>query len=218
MTISSQAVGSGWRAPPDEAPVTGPVDDATVVTASLRNPERFGEIYDRYFTPIHHYLAGRLGTDAADDLAAEVFLTAFKRRNSFDPAKGAIRPWLFGIATNLAARHHRTEARRFNALAKADSEPIVDGEADRIAERLSAQQLRGPLGRALARLSASERDVLLLVTVGGLSYQEAAAALSIAPGTVGSRLNRARARVKAALADANPESDGFPGRDNEGVQ
>ena len=117
-------------------------------------------IYDIYFTSIHRYLARRLGENTADDLAAEVFLTAFKRRRSFDPVKGAVRPWLFGIATNLVARHHRTETRRYNALAKAESEPVPDSEADRIAERVSAQDLRQPLGRALARLPAAERDVL----------------------------------------------------------
>ncbi len=225
MTISSREVRPGWETADlfgsgqdpghdsdadesgDQALVKRAVGDAVVVTASLRNPERFGEIYDIYFTSIHRYLARRLGEDTADDLAAEVFLTAFKRRRSFDPAKGAVRPWLFGIATNLVARHRRTEARRYNALAKAESEPVPDSEADRIAERVSAQDLRQPLGRALARLPAAERDVLLMVTVSGLSYQEVAAALSIAPGTVGSRLSRARTRVRAALGNAISESD-----------
>ncbi|MEV1239206.1 sigma factor [Nonomuraea sp. NPDC049750] len=59
-------------------------------------------LFDRYFAVIHRYIARRLPADDADDLAAEVFLAAL--RGGYDPAVGEIRPWLYGIATNLVAR------------------------------------------------------------------------------------------------------------------
>jgi RNA polymerase sigma factor (sigma-70 family) len=179
-------------------PVTG--DDATLIARSRRDPNLFAAIYDRYFADIHHYLAGRLGPDAADDLAAETFLAAFGARDRFDPVRGTARPWLFGIATNLVARHRRAEARRYRAMARADGPADVGDDENQMAERLTAQRLRRPLAVALAGLPAGERDALLLVAVGGLSYEEVAAALGIPPGTVGSRLNRARQRVRQALA------------------
>jgi RNA polymerase sigma-70 factor (ECF subfamily) len=205
---------------PGPGPTTGPVTtgpaaagaptsdpDAAVVAESMHRPERFAAIYDRYFAEIYRYLAGRLGPDVADDLAAETFADAFRKRAQFRPSRGALRPWLYGIATNLVARHRRVEARRLNALTRAaDQPPAADhGDlADRAAARVSAQQLRQPLARALAQLADRDRDVLLLVSLADLSYEEVAAALGIPAGTVGSRLNRARRTVRAALTDIDP--------------
>jgi RNA polymerase sigma factor (sigma-70 family) len=181
------------------------VADAATVADSLRLPEQFAKIYASYFADIYQYVAGRLGPDAADDLAAETFLIAFRRRTAFDPTLGSVRPWLYGIATNLVAQHRRREIRRYRALGKAASaQPRDDDEGERVADRLTAAGLRGPLASALADLPARDRDVLLLVALGGLSYQEISAALSISPGTVGSRLNRARRKTRAALAGLYP--------------
>lgn len=55
-------------------------------------------------------MAARQDAQTAEDIVAETFLTAFARRQRFDPARGALRPWLFGIATNLVNRHRRKEA------------------------------------------------------------------------------------------------------------
>ena len=200
---------------PGPGPTTGPAvtspatadRDAAVVAESLHHPERFAAIYDRYFAEIYRYVAGRLGPDVADDLAAETFADAFRKRAQFRPSRGALRPWLYGIATNLVARHRRVEARRLNALTRAaDQPPSADhGDlADRAAARVSAQQLRQPLARALAQLADRDRDALLLVSLADLSYEEVAAALGIPAGTVGSRLNRARRTVRAALTDIDP--------------
>lgn len=174
-------------------------DDAAVLAESLRQPERFGHIYDRYFPDIYRYIVSRLGSDEADDLTAETFIDAFRRRASFDPARGSVRPWLFGIATRLVAQHRRAEARRYRALARTPAEPDPGGHDDRVAARVSAQAHREPLMRALAGLSDDDRDVLLLIALGGLSYEEVAAALSIPPGTVASRLSRARRKVRGVL-------------------
>jgi RNA polymerase sigma-70 factor (ECF subfamily) len=188
-------------------PDVGTASDVTVIEESLRSPDRFGELYDRYFPEIYTYVAGRLGRDVADDLAAETFLAAFRRRARFDAARGPARAWLYGIATNLVGQHRRDEARRYRTLARVPASPGPDREDERVAEQVSAQGLRGPLMLALARLPAGDRDVLLLVSLGGLSYDEVAAALSIPPGTVGSRLNRARRKVREALGGANPLRD-----------
>lgn len=174
-------------------------DDAAVLAESLRQPERFGRIYDRHFPGIYGYIDSRLGSDEADDLTAETFIDAFRRRASFDAARGAVRPWLFGIATRLVAQHRRAEARRYRALARTPAEPDPGGHDDRVAARVTAQAHREQLMLALAGLSDDDRDVLLLIALGGLSYEEVAAALSIPPGTVASRLSRARRKVRGVL-------------------
>jgi RNA polymerase sigma factor (sigma-70 family) len=170
---------------------------------------RFAEIYEQYFPAIYQYVAGRLGRDIADDLAAETFVIAFRERHNFDPGRGAIRPWLFGIATNLVARHRRSEARRYRAIARASADRLYFDPEDQIATRLTAQQLREPLVRALAALADGDRDVLLLVALAGLTYTEVATALAIPEGTVGSRLNRARRKISAALGTQDPLASGI---------
>jgi RNA polymerase sigma factor (sigma-70 family) len=194
----------GWP-PLHRSPAAGAEgDDETLLAQSLSAPERFGELYSRYFAEIYRYLAGRLGPDTADDLAAETFLSAFRRRNSFDAQLGAVRPWLYGFATNLVARHRRAESRRYAALARMGADVVADSDEEQIAERLTAWQARQRLAGALRQLSAGDRDVLLLIALGGLSYAEVAFALSVPEGTVASRLNRARRKLAAALRGTEP--------------
>jgi RNA polymerase sigma-70 factor (ECF subfamily) len=134
--LVSPAAGSGPPCGERADPVS---DDAAVLAGSLRQPERFSHIYDRHFPGIYRYIESRLGPDEAGDLTAETFIDAFRRRASFDPARGPVRPWLFGVATRLVAQHRRAEARRYRALARTPAEPDPGGHADRVAARVSAQ-------------------------------------------------------------------------------
>jgi RNA polymerase sigma-70 factor, ECF subfamily len=93
--------------------------DSAVIRSSWREPERFAEIYDAYFVDVHKYVERRLGRDVADDLAAETFLIAFRQRRRYDLTRENARPWLYGIATNLMARHRRKEIGLYRALARA---------------------------------------------------------------------------------------------------
>src|SRR5881628_2331214 len=63
----------------------------------------FAEVHDRYFSDIYRYVAGRLGATAAEDVTADTFLIAFRKRDAFDPARGDLRPWSYGIATKQVA-------------------------------------------------------------------------------------------------------------------
>lgn len=179
-------------------------EDAREVEVSLQDPARFGVLFDRYFAEIHGYAASRLGRDAADDIAAETFLTAFGKRQGFDPARGVVRGWLYGIATNHMSRYRRREVREYRAMSRTAGLAPEEGHADRVTERVSAGAARGPLARALAELPRGDREVLLLVALAGLSHTEVAAALDIPYGTVCSRLNRVRRKLRGVLADNNP--------------
>lgn len=187
------------HAGPQEAPDRGGATDASIIATSRDEPERFGQIFDRHFPAIHRYAAARLGHAAADDLAAETFLAAFDRRDGYDTARPDARPWLYGIATNLIARHRRGETRHYRALSRAAGTDGSGDHADRVADQVSAQRLGPDLARGLAGLSRGDRDALLLVACAQLSYAETAAALGIAVGTVGSRVNRARRKLRKAL-------------------
>ncbi|WP_405838832.1 RNA polymerase sigma factor [Streptomyces sp. NBC_01518] len=175
-------------------------DDAEVVARSLEQPEAFALLYDRYAADIHRYAARRLGDGAADDITADTFLTAFRVRSRYDLTRANARPWLYGIAGNLIGRQRRTEVRALRALARTGHDPVAASWGDSWVEetdsRIAAQ---GPLAGALAALSAGDRNVLLLVAWADLTYQEVAEALDIPVGTVRSRLNRARRKVRSAL-------------------
>ncbi|GAA2112340.1 RNA polymerase sigma factor [Actinomadura alba] len=198
------------------APNPSADDDAELIEASRLRPERFAAIFDRYFTEIHRYVDRRLGADAADDIAAETFLVAFRKRDRFDPARDSARPWLYGIATRLVSRHRRNESRRYRALARVGVDPHAEGPEDRVAARVTASGTGFQLSSALAGLSRGDRDVLLLVALGDLTYEEVAQALGIAYGTVCSRLSRARRKVRAALGDLGDLGGRKGGEENHG--
>jgi RNA polymerase sigma factor (sigma-70 family) len=172
--------------------------DAELIADARRSPERFAAVFDRHYRRIYAYAARRLGRDLAEDVASETFLVAFSRIAGYDTSRQDAAPWLYGIASNLIARHGRAESRRYRAMAKVPPDPPTS-EID-VAGRLDAATARGPLAAALARLPGPERDVLLLVAWAGLSQPEVAVALDVPAGTVRSRLHRARREMRAALA------------------
>jgi RNA polymerase sigma factor (sigma-70 family) len=192
MTATPDATLRGAGRPPEPL-------DTEVIMRSRQRPECFSVIFDRYFDQVHGYVARRLGTDLADDVAAETFLTAFRQRGRFDAGRGDARAWLYGIATNLMRRHRRHEVRGYRALARLDVTASTASHDERAAARVSAQRARHQLAIGLAALSPGDRDVLLLVGLAELSYDEVAAALGIPYGTVCSRLSRARRKLRATL-------------------
>jgi RNA polymerase sigma factor (sigma-70 family) len=155
-------------------------DDARQIELSLDDPDRFGVLFDRYFAEIHGYVARRIGRDAADDVAAETFLTAFRSRRRFDAGRGTVRAWLYGIVTNHLSAFRRQEERAYRCLQRAGEAeprgPAEDGLADRVVDRVAAGAVRRELAGALADLPRGDREVLLLIALGGLSHGDVAAA------------------------------------------
>jgi RNA polymerase sigma-70 factor (ECF subfamily) len=100
--------------------------DAAIIERSLREPERFAQVFDRYYAEVHGFVARRLGRSLADDVASETFAIAFDRRRRYDLAYPSARPWLYGIAANVIARHRRAEVRQYRALARTGVAPAVD--------------------------------------------------------------------------------------------
>lgn len=176
------------------------VDDAELVAASRDDPERFTGVYDLHFAAIRRYVAARLGPEPADDVAAETFLAAFRRRDEYDPARGVVRAWLFGIATRLVGEHRRVEERRYRALARLGPGRPEDGPEERVADAVDARLAQPRLAAALRTLSRKERDVLLLAAFTDLTRDDIADALGVPVGTVGSRLNRARGKLRAVIS------------------
>lgn len=165
---------------------------------SLEDPAAFEAAFTANFPHVHRYLARRVGSALADDLTAETFAIAFRRRQSFDPSLGGLRGWLFGIATNLLRAHWRDEQHLFALEARIVAEPGPPAESD---DQALATWAAPHLARALGVLSRDQRDVLLLHTWAELSSQEIALALGLPAGTIRSRLSRARAELRDYLGN-----------------
>ncbi|MEU0547588.1 sigma-70 family RNA polymerase sigma factor [Micromonospora sp. NPDC005979] len=174
--------------------------DSLLVTGA---PELFGELFERYGGWLYNFSSRRVGRQLAEDLVAETFLIAFSRRDRYDTSMPNARPWLFGILNNLLRNYHRAEVRWLRALEKSGRDPLSgSGQhnfADRADERLDAEAATRALAGALAAMPHDQRDLLLLHIWAGLDYAELASALGLAPGTVRSRLHRAKARLRLAM-------------------
>lgn len=192
------------------APVPGDVghadqrDDSSIIKASLRTPERFAELFDRHAAVLHRYVIRRLGPEHAEDMVAETFTRAFEKRHRYDFGRPEALPWLFGIITNVIGSHRRTELRGYRALARTGEDPVAVAFDEQVVARVSASATRKRLAAALAKLARGERDVLLLIAWGDLTYEETAQALDVPIGTVRSRLSRARRKVAGSLGGSNP--------------
>ncbi len=182
------------------------LDDGAVFAGSLAQPQLFTVIFDRHYRSVYAYLSRRVGRAVADDLAAETFVRAFERRSAYDRSAGRALPWLLGIATNLLAHHRRSEARRLRALAALGTPEAEERFADRAEGRVDAAATRASLVRGLQELDDYDREALLLYAWADLRYEEVAAVLGIPVGTVRSRLNRARRKLRASLEAITAEN------------
>jgi RNA polymerase sigma factor (sigma-70 family) len=173
------------------------VTDAEVLARSRARPELLGLIYERHAGAVFRYLARRVGAAAAEDLLGDVFVAVVQARLRVLPhSSGSALPWLYGIAANVVRSH----LRRRCATSLLDVDAGVDWDA--VDDRLDAAASGTRLRAALAALSASEREVFLLVAWEGLTPAEAAEALGLSPVAARSRLHRARQRAQSVLAPA----------------
>ena len=170
----------------------------------MDEPAAFAELFERHFSDIHRFLTLRVGEQTASDLASETFVIAFRRRADYDVARPDARPWLFGIAANLAREQRRSEWRRRETWLRLVRERPPDSDADALTQ-LGADVNSDALRAALAELSPESRDLLLLFGCVGLSYDEIAEALSLPLGTVRSRIHRLRHQLSERLTLAAAE-------------
>jgi RNA polymerase sigma-70 factor, ECF subfamily len=134
--------------------------------------------------------------DVADDVAQEAFLRAWQALASFDLDR-PFGPWICRIAANLAVNHVRSPEAREEELPEGHAEQRAPGEDP--LNRVLDREAKGLLERALLGLPPDQRAVLTLRVVEEMSYREIAEALAVPPGTVMSRLARAREKLAEAL-------------------
>ena len=171
--------------------------DAELLAGCSVDPHFYREFFERHVRPVRRYAASRVGAQLADDVAAEVFATAYRHRERVHGSDA--RSWLLGIATNLMREHRRAEARRLRMLERVAGSVRAPTSEDAGA-RTERATLDPDLTAALARLRPGDREVLLLVALGELAPGELHRVLGIAPIAARVRLSRARRRLRDELA------------------
>ena len=184
-----------------------PGREAGLVRAAQAGDEAaFAEIVRQYQRPIYRvaYALTRNASDA-DDLAQETFVRAYQAIGRFRAGE-PLHPWLTRIAVNLTYSLFRRRRRR----PETSIEPLVEAgrqwaSDDDPAERAAESEQHQRLTAAFAGLSHEHQVVLTLRVVEDLSYDEIARALGVPPGTVMSRLSRARAELRSRLQGRSGE-------------
>jgi RNA polymerase sigma factor (sigma-70 family) len=159
--------------------------------------ESFEALYRRSLPRVYGYVASLLqDRSAAEDVTAQAFERAYRKRGSFRASRGSAEAWLFGIARNAALDELRRRKRR--AALHADPEDLSSPAAEEYAElTLRRETVRA----ALATLDPRERDLVSLKFAGGLSNAEIARVLRMSESNAGTRLHRAIEKLRKACHD-----------------
>lgn len=178
-------------------------DDA--VARIARDPDAFEVFYRRNVETVQRFIARRVSDPhVAADLTADVFLAAIESASRYRSSRGAPIAWLYGIAHHTLAARRRLDAREVRAMSALSGRALLAyDDVTRIEARLDAEARARDLHGAMNGLRASERAVLELVALDGLSVSEAASALRISAVAARVRLHRARRAMRAAL-DSEP--------------
>ncbi len=134
--------------------------------------------------------------DTADDLVQDCAERALRKRRLWRPT-GPLKPWLMKMLLNLYRNQLRSQSRRPVLVELAHDNSAAQ-------DPLPAKLALGETARAIQTLPEEQRQALLLVVLGGLSYKDAALALEIPQGTLMSRIARARAALRSEMSPSNP--------------
>ncbi len=166
--------------------------------ARLRDGDQaaFEQLYDESARTVYNHAFRLIGDwSAAEDVVSLTFLEAWRLRHRIDADGGSLRPWVLGIATNVA-RNLRRAARRHQAalarLPRGEAEPDFSEE---LVQRMVDAEKVAAARAAFGTLRRPEQDVIALCVWAGLDYAATAEALGIPVGTVKSRLSRARRKL-----------------------
>ena len=155
--------------------------------------ESFAELYRSSAADVYAYVATMLGDrGAAEDVVAQAFERAWRKRRSFDARRGSARAWLFGIARNAALDELRRRRRGAPLIGEpADEELALDDDAEALVRRAAVRA-------ALEGLEPRDRDLVALKFHGGLTNAELARVLGVSESNAGTRLHRAVTKLREA--------------------
>jgi len=160
-----------------------------------RGEDAARSLYRTYGGELYGFAFNRLGDRGlAEEVVQEIFTRVWRNADGFDPARGSVRTWLYGIARNAVIDVERHRSRRPPLVSFEPAE-----EDDPVAEPIEQALLRWQLQTAFERLTPDHREILRLGYFAGLSVKEIAEVTGLAPGTVKSRTYYAMQSLRLAL-------------------
>ena len=197
------------------SPEADAADAALMSRVQADVPEAFGALYDRFGAQALG-LASASTRDAtrAEDIVQDAFLTVWRKRAQYRADRGSVGGWIMGVVRNRAIDAHRRQARHDTRRAeehRADDQRTGAWQErrtveDSVGEREEASRLRS----VLARLPASQRDVITLAYFGELSASEISTHMALPLGTVKGRMRLGLDKLRTGLAEDEQAPDERP--------
>ena len=181
------------------------MDDVRLLDRARRGDEEaFSLLFGRHQRAIYRYAVYMSGRDAADDIVQETFLAVLQQRGRDDAPRGAVLPYLIGIARHrvlkrLSARSESLDEDIEAAAATSAAGPVADADQGSILDRLTRTETIDTVRAAVRTLPAAYREAIVLCELQEMPYAEAAEVMRCPIGTVRSRLHRAKALLMSAL-------------------
>jgi RNA polymerase sigma factor (sigma-70 family) len=158
----------------------------------------FDQLYRSSRDDVYAYVAGLLRDEAAaEEVTAQAFERAYRKRSRFDRDRGEPRAWIFGIARNAALDELRRRGRQTELAAEPE-----DLAAAPAIESAEAAERRLTLNAGLAKLSTRDRELIALKFFAGLANAEIASVLGISESNAGTKLHRAVTKLREACDEA----------------
>ena len=168
------------------------------VADDVRAAESFASLYERTFPRVYAYVASLVrDRPTAEDVTAQAFERAYRKRRTYRVSKGNPEAWVFGIARNAALDELRRRKRR--AGLEVEPEDLATPAAE---EQADFSLRREVVRAALAQLSGPERDLVSLKFAGGLSNAEIGSVLGLSESNAGTRLHRTITKLRKACHEA----------------
>ena len=198
MTVSALAPAAQVHRVPRYARVVAetPVRVIDDVEAAFMagGPDALRLAYEAHGSLVYSYCRRSLGDERAKDVTQEVFVSAWRARDRFDPSRGSLAGWLMGITKNRLIDNVRAERRHTDR--QVDREPGDTGTDDAGLDRVGDRML---VADALRLLSERPRQVIELAYLEDLTHQEVAERTGLPLGTVKSDIRRGLARIRHHL-------------------
>ncbi|HEY1303661.1 MAG TPA: RNA polymerase sigma factor [Vicinamibacterales bacterium] len=188
------------------AQLPGEVEDAGLLEGARRgDTSAFSGLFSRYQGPIFRYAAHMCGRDAADDIVQETFLAILRGQGQYDPARGPVVSYLFGIARHLVLK--RMTVREMVGFDGDWDEMVSDAERDQatVLDSMTREETIATVRLAIKSLPPLYREAVVLCELQEMSYEAAAGIAACPVGTIRSRLHRAKALLTAKLSAVRPQ-------------
>ena len=168
--------------------------------------EAFNELFSRYQSQVINIAYGMLSDrEDAYDAAQEVFVKVYKSINSFGE-QSSFTTWLYRITANTCSDFLRKRQRSANVVSMStyteeNKEFDIEDENASVESGIELSERQAAVRKAISELKEEHRLIITMCDLQGMSYDEIAAVLKLPPGTVKSRINRARNALRAILSD-----------------